>query len=229
MRICPTVADAWNIAELKAWEVITPIQDEAPISTTTFRAAQLKKTYHLDKLGTRKPLNPAAIPFYPTAAAETKIALMMAHAEMDHITRRNMERGKKWAERAKTAAQAANMMAKEATDIGHKAQTAAAEALDLLSRMLRKPEEEGRPETYEKEANTLTRDDFNTGQIVAVVGRELTGPGPSRSNKNKEQESIHKTTIVHEPEEQDKTPSRRRALRYHVWWGVVVEGQGGEV
>jgi exonuclease III len=226
---CPTVAEAWNTAELKAWEVITPIQDEAPISTTTFRAAQLKKTYHLDKLGTRKPLNPAATPFYPTAAAETKIALMMAHAEMDHITRRNMERGKKWAERAKTAAKAANMRAMEATDVGHKAQIAAAEALDLLSRMLRKPDEDGRPATYEKEASTLTRDDFNNGQIIAVVGRELTGPGPSRSNTNKEQESIHKATIVHEPGEQDKTPSKRRALRHHVWWGVVAGGQeGGE-
>ena len=156
---------------------------------------------------------------------------MMAHAEMDYITRRNMERGKKWAERAKTAAKAANMMAMEATDVGHKAQIAAAEALDLLSRMLRKPEEDDiyRPATYDKEASTLTRDDFNNGQIIAVVGRELTGPGPSRSNTNKEQESIHKATVVHEPGEQDKAPSRRRALRHHVWWGVVAGNQeGGE-
>ena len=226
---CPTTAEAWNDAEIRAWAVITPIQDEPPTTTTTFRAKQHSTQYRLDKLGTTRPLNPGATPFYPTSAALTKIATMMAHAEMDMTTRKNTEQARELAAGAKKAAETAKESAKKTVDIVNKTLETVAEALDLIGEWMTKhTNAEAGAEEYGKEASTLKSSDFTIGHVVAVVGRELTGQGPGKKRNNTTQEIIHETTQVRTPGVQEAPPGQNRALRHHVWWGVVAAKQGNE-
>ena len=108
---CPSTAEIWNEAERKAWELLIPIPGTAPISTTTYLASQLRESYK-QEAAKSKTLNPQATPFYPSEEIKTKISLMMAHAETNHITQASRTRAKKWAERAKKDANSAKEASK---------------------------------------------------------------------------------------------------------------------
>ena len=227
---CPTVAEAWNDAERQMWKTITPTQDEAPIiTTTTFRAQQHKTQYRLASLGAKRALNPGATPFYPTSAAVTKIALMMAHAEMDQITQSNIAESRKWAEHARQQAGLAKLAANEASDSVDKTTRASTEANHIRSMTTKHLGGNGGSVVYENDASQRTKADFITGHVIAIVGRELTGQGRGKHNENKEQELIHEATQVSEPGTQNKPPGKNRPLLHHVWWGVVNEDQDKEV